>query len=174
MDWFDRISIGAIAVLSVGTLVLVQGHRGEVKPDQKLQHRAPVVDAAANGDLANNVRLIKNLIEAGSLSQAESMIRGLKLKFQDQGELSMLMGDVLTRKQLPVMAMHEYKEAIDLNPDYLDKKTPLFQGKKMKVAVGEALAEIENRISQNPDDASLKQEKKVIYYLYRRIAGSCS
>lgn len=174
MDWFDRISIGAIAVLSVGTFVLVQGHRGEVKPDRELQQRAPVADAAANGALANNVRLIKNLIESGNLSQAESMILGLKQKFRYQGELSMLMGDVLMRKQQPIMAMHEYKEAIDLNPDYLDKKTPLFQGKKMKIAVGEALAEIENRNRQNPGDASLKQEKKVIYYLYRRIAGSCS
>lgn len=174
MDWFDRISIGAVTALSVGALVLVQCHKGEVKPDRDLQQRAPVADAAANGELANNVRLIKNLIEAGNLSRAEYMIGGLKQKFRYQGELSMLMGDVLMRKQQPVMAMHEYKEAIDLNPDYLDKKTPLFQGKKMKIAVGEALAEIENRNRQNPDDESLKQEKKVIYYLYRRIAGSCS
>jgi lipopolysaccharide biosynthesis regulator YciM len=175
MDWFDRISIGALAVLSVGTFVLVQGRRGEVNPDRDLQQRAPVADAAAaNGALATNVQLIKNLIEAGNLSRAESMIRELKQKFGYQGELSMLMGDVLMRKQQPVMAMHEYKEAIDLNPDYLDKKTPLFQGKKMKIAVEEALAEIENRNRQSPDDPSLKHEKKVIYYLYRRIAGSCS
>lgn len=174
MDWFDRISIGAVTALSVGALVLVQGHRGEVKPDQKQQQRAPVADAAADGALVTNVRMIKNLIESGNLSQAESMIRELKQKFGYQGELSMLMGDVLMRKQQPIMAMHEYKEAIDLNPDYLDKKTPLFQGKKMKIAVGEALAEIENRSRQNPDDTALKHEKKVIYYLYRRIAGSCS
>jgi tetratricopeptide (TPR) repeat protein len=173
MDWFDRISIGAIAALSVGTFVLVQGHRGEVKPDRDMQQRAPVADAAANGELAGKVRLIRNLIEASNLAQAESMIRELKQKFRYQGELSLLMGDVLMRRQEPVKAMHEYQEAIDLNPDYLDKKTPLFQGKKMKIAVGEALAEIENRIRQNPDNASLKQEKKVIYYLYRRIAGSC-
>jgi hypothetical protein len=174
MDRFDRISIGAVMALSVGALVLVQGHGGEVKLDRDLQQKAPVADAAANGALAANVRMIKNLIESGNLSLAESMIREQKQKFRYQGELSMLMGDVLMRKQQPVMAMHEYKEAIDLNPDYLDKKTPLFQGKKMKIAVGEALAEIENRNRQSPDDPSLKHEKKVIYYLYRRIAGSCS
>jgi tetratricopeptide (TPR) repeat protein len=169
MDWFDKISIGAIAVLSVGMFVLVHGHRGEVN----LQQRALAADGATNEALANNVRLIKNLIEAGNLSQAESMIREMKQTFRYQAELSMLMGDVLMRKQQPIMAMQEYKEAIDLNPDYLDKKTPFFQGKKMKIAVGEALVEIENRIRQNPDNAFLKQEKKVVYYLYRRIAGSC-
>ena len=85
----------------------------------------------------------------------------------------MLMGDLFMRKQDPVKAMHEYRQAIDLNPDYLDKKTPLFQGKKLKVAVGEALAEIEHRLRQNPGDEALRSEKKIIYYLYRRIAGSC-
>lgn len=172
MDWFDRISIGAVVALSLGAFIVVQGHRREVKPDRNLQQNV-VVAEATNGELDGKVRLIRNFIEAGNLPQAESMIRELKQKFPYQGELSLLMGDVLMRKQEIVKAMHEYQEAIDLNPDYLDKKTPLFQGKKLKTAVGEALAEIENRIRQNPDDASLQQEKKVVYYLYRRIAGSC-
>jgi tetratricopeptide (TPR) repeat protein len=172
MDWFDRISIGAVVALSLGSFILVQGHRREVKPDRNLQQNV-VVAEATNGELDGKVRLIRNFIEAGNLPQAESMIRELKQKFPYQGEISLLMGDVLMRKQEIVKAMHEYQEAIDLNPDYLDKKTPLFQGKKLKTAVGEALAEIENRIRQNPDDASLQQEKKVVYYLYRRIAGSC-
>jgi hypothetical protein len=85
----------------------------------------------------------------------------------------MLGGDLLMRKQDPVRAMYEYKQAVDLNPDYLDKKTPLFQGKKLKVSVSEALTEIEGRIRKSPGDESLKREKKEIYYFYRRIAGSC-
>jgi hypothetical protein len=98
------------------------------------------------------------------------MIRELKQKFGYQGELSMLMGDVLMRKQQPIMAMHEYKEAIDLNPDYLDKKTPLFQGKKMKIAVGEALAEIGlNR----PSPTTILSKKKSDLFV-PRISGSCS
>ena len=86
----------------------------------------------------------------------------------------MMMGNILMRKQEPIKAMREYKEAIDLNPDYLDKKTPLFQGKKLKIAAGEALAEIEKRIKADPKDEAAKNEKKTIYYLYRKIAGGCS
>jgi len=69
--------------------------------------------------------------------------------------------------------MPEYKEAVDLNPDYLDKKTDLFQGKKLKVAVDEALDEIEMELKANPGDKSMKDSRKLIYYLKRRIAGSC-
>jgi hypothetical protein len=73
-----------------------------------------------------------------------------------------------------VRAILEYKEAVDLNPDYLDKKTPLFQGKKLKTAAAEALVEIGNRLKLNPGDEQVKRERKIIYYLQRRIAGSCS
>jgi hypothetical protein len=174
MDWFDRISIGAVVVLVTGTFVLTHGHKGEGKADRNQQQRTQAAATAVpSGELDNGVRLARNLIEAGNLVQAEGLVRDLQKKFPYQGELALLMGDVFMRKQDPVKAMHEYKAAIDLNPDYLDKKTPLFQGKKLKVAVGEALVEIDGRLKREPGDEALKQEKKVIYYLYRKIAGSC-
>ncbi len=85
----------------------------------------------------------------------------------------MLLGDVLLRKQEVVKAVIEYKEAVDLNPDYLDKKTQLFQGKKLKVAVTEGLAELERDIKGHPGDEDMKKNRRIMYYLQRRIAGSC-
>jgi cytochrome c-type biogenesis protein CcmH/NrfG len=174
MDRFDKISATVLVVLGLASSVVIMGHRGEVKPDQnKVQRLAAQEDPAARQELENAGKLVRNLLEAGSLSQAEVLIGELIRKHPYQGEPHMLMGDLLMRKQEPVRAMYEYKQAIDLNPDYLDKKTPLFQGKKLKVAVGEALVEIEGRIKKDAGDESLKREKKVIYYFYRRIAGSC-
>jgi tetratricopeptide (TPR) repeat protein len=175
MDWLDRISIAAIAVLAAGTLVLMQGQRGESprpKPamQQYAQAGAPAID---RGELEKALTAVRNLLDAGNPGQAEAVLTGLAQRHPYEGEPRMLMGDVFMIKQEPVQAMHAYREAIDLNPDYLDKKTPFFQGKKLKVAVGEALAEIENRLRQSPGDKSLRAEKKTIYYLYRRIAGSC-
>jgi hypothetical protein len=175
MDRLDKTAIGAIAVLLIGSAVLIQGMRAEGKPEQP--HDQKAVAAAQNPDAAaaleKAARPIRNLLEAGSFSQAEFLIRELARNHPYQGEPSMLMGDLFMRKQEPVKAMYEYKQAIDLNPDYLDKKTPLFQGKKLKIAVGEALAEIDRQLKANPGDESLKREKKMVYYLYRKIAGSC-
>jgi tetratricopeptide (TPR) repeat protein len=126
-----------------------------------------------NGEIDKKVKLIKNFMEADNLSQAEVLTKELRDRYPYEGEPRMLMGDILMRRQEPVKAMLEYREAIDLNPDYLDKKTPLFQGKKLKIAVGEALAELEKRKKLNPRDESMQSERKTIYYLYRRIAGSC-
>ena len=78
------------------------------------------------------------------------------------------------RKQEPIMAVLEYKEAIDINPDYLDRQTSIYQGKKMEIAVKEALSEIERNLGKNPEDAIMKKHRKNVYYLQRRLAGGCS
>ena len=174
MDRFDRITIGAIMVLAGGSILLALADRGEQRFDRMTPQRAVVLEQApATVELASSLTVLNNLLEAGGLAEAETLAQDLIRRYAYQAEPHMLLGDVFMRKQDPVRAMHAYKRAIEYNPDYLDKKTPQFQGKKLKVAVGEALAEIENRLKQRPGDEGLRAEKKTVYYLYRRIAGSC-
>jgi tetratricopeptide (TPR) repeat protein len=175
MDRLDRISIWAIVVLIITSFALISGHMGEARPERNPQQRAAVSNAAsAGGEMAGRVKLARNLMEAGNLAKAEVLVRDLIQKYPYEGEPRMVMGDIYMRRQEPVRGMLEYKEAVDLNPDYLDKKTPVFQGKKLKIAVREALAEIDEGIRRNPADEPLKKDRKTLYYLQRRIAGSCS
>ncbi len=175
MDWLDRISIWVIVLLIIASVALIAGHFGEAMPERNIQQKMPVADnPALNGEIESKVKLIRNLMESDNLGKAEIMGKELIQKYPYEGHLHMVMGDILMRRQDPVKALFEYKEAIELNPDYLDKKTPLFQGKKLKTAVGEAMSEIEKKIKLNPDDESMKTDRKVIYYLQRKIAGSCS
>lgn len=174
MDRFDRISVIALAALCIVAGTLMIGRSGASVQERQTQVQASAVAALPPpGDLVAAVRIVRTLLESGSLVKAEALVSELKQKYPYQGEPRMLMGDLLMRRQEPVRAMHEYREAIELNPDYLDKKTPLFQGKKLKVAVGEALAVINKQLEQNPGNEPLRKEKKTVYYFYRRIAGSC-
>ncbi len=175
MDRLDRISIWAIVALIISSFALMGRHTGEARPDRSSQQRKVSSDyAAANVEMGDRIKQIRNILEGDSPVKAEAMAMELIQKYPYEGEPRMLMGDILMRKQEAVKAMLEYREAIDLNPDYLDKKTPLFQGKKLKVAVGEALVEIERKMKLNPGDESLRADRKIIYYLQRKIAGSCS
>ncbi len=70
-------------------------------------------------------------------------------------------------------ALKAYRDAIDRNPDYLDRSTPVFQGRKVKHAVAEGLSEIERRAADGLATDQLKADRKLIYYLQRRLAGSC-
>lgn len=174
MDRLDRISIWAIAILVIGSSALISHHMGEAVSDKN--NRQKILSSAVtifNPELENKVKAARGLMEGANLAKAEILVRELLNQYPYEGEPRMLMGDLYMRKQDPVKAMFEYKEAIDLNPDYLDRKTPLFQGKKLKIAAREALEEIEKKIKAGPEDENKKKDRKVIYYLQRRIAGSC-
>ena len=174
MDCLDRLSIWAIVILIISSFAVIVGHVGEARPDRYMRQSAAATDyVVANGEIDGMLKLAKNLMEGSNLDKAELLARELLQKYPYDGQSHMVMGDILMRKQEPVKAVSQYREAIDINPDFLDKKTPLFQGKKIKTAVTEALAEIDRKIRLAPDDESLKRERKTMYYLQRRIAGSC-
>lgn len=174
MDWIDRLSIWAIVLIIIASFALIAGHVGEAKPERPAQQRTSAAEyPAKNVEIDGRVKLIRNLMESDSLGKAEMMARELIQQYPYEDAVHMTMGDIFMRRQDPVKAVLEYREAIDINPDFLDKKTPLFQGKKIKTAVTEALTEIDRKIRLAPDDEALKRERKTIYYLQRRIAGSC-
>ncbi len=174
MDTLDRISIWTIVILIISSFVLTGGHRGEARPGNKQKQRSAAADyALINAEVQNKVKVARNLMESGNLEKAEMLVKDLIEKFPYEGAPHMIMGDLLMRKQEQIRAMPAYKAAVDLNPDYLDKKTGMFQGKKLNVAVTEALDEVDRKIRANPADKSMKKNRKLIYYLKRRIAGSC-
>ena len=174
MDRLDKFSVCAMIILLISSLALISNHRGEAKSDQNNREKVSPNNPIVNSVLGHKVKEIKDLIEAGNLNKAEMFTNLLIKKYPYEGDPRILMGDIFMRKQEPIMAALEYKEAVDLNPDYLDKKTPIFQGKKIEVAVKDAIAEIERKIDKNPEDESMKRYRKNVYYLQRRIAGGCS
>lgn len=174
MDWLDRLSIWAIVILIISSFAVIVGHVGEARQDRTMRQGTAAADAVvSNAERDGMLKLARNLMESGNPDKAELLARELIGKYPYDGQAHMVMGDILMRKQEPLRAVFEYREAIDMNPDFLDKKTSLFQGKKIKNAVSEALAEIDRKVRLAPDDESLKKERKTIYYLQRRIAGSC-
>jgi len=174
MDRLDKISISVIIILAIASFVLAGGYKSEAGPNRNAaKKKASANYALANGEIENKVKLARNFMESNNIEKAELLVKEMIQKYPYEGEPHMVMADIFLRKQEFVMAMPEYKEAIDINPDYLDKKTPLFQGKKIKTAVREALAEVEKRLDADPGDKEMKDQRKTIYYLERRIAGSC-
>lgn len=174
MDRLDRISIWAIVLLVISSSALISHHMGETRDNPHIiRNKVGVVPTFSNSETEGMLRTARNLMDGGSLDKAETLVREAIRKYPYEAELHMVLGDIFLRRQEPVKAVLEYKEAVDLNPDYLDRKTPLFQGKKLKLTVKEALSEIEGRTKAAPGDETLKEHKKTIYYLQRRIAGSC-
>jgi len=173
MDKLDKITILGVTVLTLYACVLLFMSNDQTQADQTSKRRQPVQQYGINPDLDNKIKMAKNLMEQDNLEKTELLVNSLVGEFPYEGKLYMLKGDILMRRQQPIAAMYEYKEAISLNPDFLDKKTTLFQGKKIKVTVEEAMAAIESGLNQNPGNSQLKDDRQAVYFMKRKIAGSC-
>lgn len=172
MDRLDKFSVLAIVVFSAWAffLILIQTEA----PDSRAIVRRQKIQAAQYNDLEleRKMKLARDLL-AGNMQKAEEIISGLMEEFPYSGRVHLLKGDLHLYRQQPVQAMHSYRQAVDLNLDFLDKKTPLFQGKKIRNTVEEAEQTINKALTVQPDDAVLQRQKKEVYYMLRRIAGSC-
>jgi predicted Zn-dependent protease len=168
MDTLDRVSIWAMVLLIIAATALMSYHGSEARGGREF-----VPKVVEPSELEVKLKEARKFLEAGNLGKAEAMALALKARYPYEGGPFMLMGDIHWRRQEPLEAVYEYRKAVDLNPDYLDKKTPLFQGRKLKMVVQEAEARVRVQLRQSPQDKGLKEALKVIYYLRRRIAGGC-
>ena len=174
MDRLDKLSACAIAVLGVWALVLVLHAGNDTEANNGVQKKHQEIRRYIDPNYDKRIALAKKLIVGGSLEKADLLVDELVIGYAFEGQPYMLKGDIHLRKQQPVKAMLQYRNAIDLNPDFLDKKTPVFQGKKIKKTVDDAQLAIDGALKKNPGNTELKESKKTLYYMLRKIAGSCS
>lgn len=173
LDRLDRLALAALVLLIVAAVAIAAfspeepGARGKTGASRQ---QVLVVSPELDSRLA----AAANLLNGGDPGRAGELIDGLIADFPYEGGPHMLKGDLLLRRQQPVAAMLEYRQGVDLNPDYLDKKLPaLFQGKKIKSTLEEARREIDAGLARSPGDPALRQQREVYYYMLRKLAGSC-
>ncbi len=173
MDLLDRLSIVAIACLIASAIVVsfFQHSNSPGDEEPRAVSRNPVTRPHCS-EIKTRESKIRSLIENQSLDQAQRLVMKLIRQYPDNGEPHLLLGDIYLRKQDVIKALYKYRDAVDRNPDYLDKNTPLFQGKKLQNVVSEGLSELEKRAKRG-NDAELGKDRRLIYYLQRRIAGAC-
>lgn len=70
-------------------------------------------------------------------------------------------------------ALASYRQAIDLEPGYIDRKSPLFVGKDIKKNVLEAKDKLQREVTLKPNDPDIKRALNELLYVQRRLAGGC-
>ncbi|MDY0352217.1 MAG: hypothetical protein RBR09_13260 [Desulfobulbaceae bacterium] len=173
LDSLDKWALLIIALAIIyGAALLVSGN-GLSQAGEDDRRRQPAPQLVMNPELDNKIQQARDLLVRENLDKTEMLVDSLLGEFPYEGRLHMLKGDILVRRQQPVDAMYAYKEAVELHPDFLDKKAELFQGKKIKVTVEEALAAIEAGLKGNPDDTLMKDHLQTVYFMKRKLAGGC-
>ena len=168
LDKFSALAITALMLWGVFLIITQSGNQGEPRETERVA--AVLIKDPA---LDNKIALAKSLLAGNSIDQAEKLLAELVSAYPFESVPYFLNGDIHLYRQDPVGAMLEYRKAVDLNPDFLDKKSELFQGKKIKKTVEEARAVIESGLAANSGDEGLLAARKEYYYMLRKIAGSC-
>lgn len=170
MDKLDKFSALAITGLVLwGLFLIITQPATKEDPQGAKRVAVQIVDPALDSKLA----LAKSLLGGNNIEQAEKLLAELIRAYPFESVPYFLNGDLHLYRQDPVGAMQEYRKAVDLNPDFLDKKAALFQGKKIKKTVEEARVIIEAGLAAKGSDPALLAARKEYYYMLRKIAGSC-
>lgn len=174
LDRLDRLSLAVLLVLLLAAVGLMVFHPGDtVLPARRLasNHQAAVL---ASPEFSKKMARAASILNGGDPALAGKLIDLMIADYPYEGGPHMLKGDLLLRGQQPIGAMLEYRLGVDLNPDYLDKKMPdVFQGKKVKNTLEEARKAIDDGLRRKPADPALRQQREVLYYMLRKVAGSC-
>ena len=72
-----------------------------------------------------------------------------------------------------VDAISSYRQAVESEPDFIDKKTPLFIGKVIMHDLTASKEKLVREKRLRPKDKEIKKALDELLYLQRRVAGGC-
>ncbi|MEN8135329.1 MAG: hypothetical protein ABFS18_07300 [Thermodesulfobacteriota bacterium] len=174
LDRLDKLALFGVAVMVIVGSFIIVSFSGRENPTLGGAgvSRQPVIIVSPEFD--SKLKITKTLLNSGNLTKARELINSMIKDYPYDGRPYMLLGDLYVREQLPILAMLEYRKGVDLNPDFLDKKAKkLFRGKQIKNILDEARQVIRAGLAESPGDPQLKQQLETLYYMLRRVAGSC-
>lgn len=172
VDGLDRWAGTAIVVLGLVLIFLITTLDTAATVKRQADAAGPSTPATSP-EYAAMSKTAAQLLAAGNMDRLKPLLDELIAKSPYQAEPFMLLADYHVRRQEPVAAMHAFRQALDLNLDYLEKKNPRYQGKKIRNTVREAEDAINIALAENPADPAMRENRRAVYYMLRKLAGGC-
>lgn len=176
MDWLDKLSIAAILGLALATLAMLANHEimkrrhhnpGVVPKEEKSSH---ILQMEIDKGIYREVISYK---ERGLYDQAIVKLEDIMKNYPEKSLSYVYLADIHIKQGKLGDAIHNYRRAVEMEPDYVDKRTPLFIGDKIKELVKEARQKFGREKALRPKDKEVRRILKDVYYLQSRLAGGC-
>lgn len=177
MDRTHKLTIALVAALSiVVTIMLVQNDILRQKQKKLEGNRREAFLKQYEVKIAENAKIYKDvvgLIEKGNHSEALAQLDVISEKHPDNPQTLIYRAQIQVGLGKLAEPIQSYREAIGIEPGYIDKKTPLFIGKEILKLVDEAKVKLNREIKLKPNDRTLRIALENSYYLLRRLKGGC-
>ncbi len=177
MDRLDKINI----VILVGLLLITAGMVTQHEITAKKQDR-PESDAGLvlkkqyEKKIAENAETYKeviNLQKLGHYAEALTKLEEIIQSHPEKAQAYIYKAQLLNSQGNLVESIKMYRAAIEMEPDFVDKKSPLFVGNTVLKLIPEARSKLNREKKLKPGDKMITAALDNIYYLQRRIAGGC-
>ncbi len=178
MDWLDKINITAIALLSLVTVGLMTQHQLTTSSKPATSKVDVIKEKARSYDLQfeKEAKIYKDVITLKNeekYPEALAKLEEIKTSRPGLSRTYVHLADINYKtKNLP-QAILFYRTAVEMEAEYVDKKSPLKIGMQIKEVVNEGKIVFEKAISSKAADKETRQALKNVYYLQRRLAGGC-
>lgn len=176
MDWLDRLSmvaIGAFVLVTLGMLanqeILKRRHHNPGS-EAKEAVRSYALQMEADKKIYKKVNTLK---EQGLYADAIARLEDIMQSYPDKALSYVYLAQVLLKQGELGDAIRNYRRAVEMEPDYVDERTPLFIGNDLKAVVEEGREKFGREKALKPDDEDVKRALGDVYYLQRRLAGGC-
>jgi predicted Zn-dependent protease len=177
MDLIHKLNITALLILTGITATMLIQHHISVQHQQGTAGNPKIeLKKAYEQRIASDTALYAEVVQL--LAQKQFAGAGKKLEeiktahpgnphsFIYQAQLQYNQGQIAA-------AIHSYRLAVNNEPDYVDKNTPLFIGNEIMDIITEARSKLQREKKLKPGDKNIVLALEDIYYLQRRIAGGC-
>ncbi|MBI5190680.1 MAG: hypothetical protein HZA22_08385 [Nitrospirae bacterium] len=171
LDRFDAFNIFA-ALMLVAAAAILGTSGGDTHATGAVSAKVRS-EAATPPDASTLYATAKQLIESGQPEEAVKSLAGIAEKFPAEAEAHSLLGQAYARMLDYPASMKEFRLALTIEPDYVDKKSGKFIGKRIKAVVKDGMSEAKVALEKAPEDAAAKAALKDAYYLDRMLAGGC-
>ena len=175
MDRLDILSIASIAALALAILFMLT-NQGVVAGRQHNSAALARENAAYAAQVEADKKIfqgVASFMEKGLYSEASASLDGIMKKYPDKSLSYVYLAQLDLKQGKLGKSVHNYRKAVEMQPDYVDKKTPLYQGEEITKVVKEGMDKFEREKALKPDDKAVKRALKNVYYLQRRMAGGC-
>ena len=174
LDKFNIVIIVLISLITIGMLVnqeIMERRQGDPGADSKAEkERYYAEQMALNEKIYQEVISLK---KQERYDEAMTKLREVMKTYPGRSQSYVYMAQLSLKSGKLADAIHNYRLAVENDPDYLDKKTPLFIGREIKAQVSESLEKFGREIKLKPNDKAVRNTLEDLYYLQRRLAGGC-
>lgn len=176
MDWLDKLSIAAIVAITLITVSMLADQEMTIRRQDNPGTEAIEEKNSYALQMETDKKIYQEVAsykEQGLYTEAIAKLEDIKKGYPEKSLSYVYLAQLYLEQGRLGDGIHNYLRAVEMEPDYVDERTPLFIGDEIKKVVEEGREKFGREKALKPEDKEVSNALKDVYYLQSRLAGGC-